>query len=105
MVVLDQELRLQYRRRVDDQLRFGGSRHEPSRLPAGTAVEAVAHFDNSAFNSYNPDANKSVRYGVQTFDEMSNGFVLTCDGLHDRWMVRLTAIGSTTRFSFVLDLP
>jgi len=45
------------------------------RLPAGTAVEAVAHFDNSAFNPYNPDANKSVRYGAQTVDEMFNGFV------------------------------
>ena len=31
VVVLDQELRLQYRGRVDDQLRLGGSRREPSR--------------------------------------------------------------------------
>jgi ABC-type oligopeptide transport system substrate-binding subunit len=40
-----------------------------------TTVEAVAHFDNSAFNPYNPDAGKSVRYGAQTVDEMFNGFV------------------------------
>jgi len=45
------------------------------RLPKGTAVEAVAHFDNSSFNPYNPDAGKSVRYGAQTVDEMFNGFV------------------------------
>ncbi len=45
------------------------------RLAAGTTVEAVAHFDNSAFNPYNPDPNKVVRYGPQTVDEMFNGFV------------------------------
>ncbi len=45
------------------------------RLAKGTAVEAVAHFDNSAFNPYNPDPAHTVRYGPQTVDEMFNGFV------------------------------
>ena len=45
------------------------------RLSKGDVVEAVAHFDNSAFNPYNPDHNKTVRYGPQTVDEMFNGFV------------------------------
>lgn len=44
------------------------------RLSAGTKVEAIAHFDNSAFNPYNPDPSKVVRYGPQTVDEMFNGF-------------------------------
>ena len=44
-------------------------------LVAGTTVEAVAHFDNSAFNAYNPDPSKVVHYGAQTVDEMFNGFV------------------------------
>ena len=45
------------------------------RLSKGTAVEAVAHFDNSAFNPYNPDPAATVRYGPQTVHEMFNGFV------------------------------
>ena len=48
-----------------------GAKH----LSKGTVVEAVAHFDNSSFNPYNPDPNKSVEYGPQTVDEMFNGFV------------------------------
>ena len=44
-------------------------------LSKGTIVEAVAHFDNSVFNAYNPDPSKVVKYGAQTVDEMFNGFV------------------------------
>jgi peroxiredoxin len=46
-----------------------------NRLPAGTKIEAVAHFDNSRFNPYNPDPTRTVPYGPQTYDEMFNGFV------------------------------
>jgi thiol-disulfide isomerase/thioredoxin len=45
------------------------------RLPKGTRIEAVAHYDNSAFNPYNPDPTRTVPYGLQTYDEMFNGFV------------------------------
>ncbi len=45
------------------------------RVPAGTKIEAVAHFDNSQFNPYNPDPTRTVPYGQQTFDEMMNGFL------------------------------
>lgn len=48
-------------------------------LPQGTVVEAVAHFDNSPFNPYNPDPTKTVEYGPQTVDEMFNGFVFYVD--------------------------
>lgn len=48
-------------------------------LPKGTVVSATAHFDNSAFNPYNPDPDKSVEYGPQTVDEMFNGFVFYVD--------------------------
>ena len=53
-----------------------GYRIEPGRkrLPKGTRIEAVAHFDNSAFNPYNPDPKKTVLYGPQTVDEMFNGY-------------------------------
>jgi peroxiredoxin len=46
-----------------------------NRLPAGTKIEAIAHFDNSRFNVYNPDPNRTVPYGDQTVDEMFNAFV------------------------------
>ena len=45
------------------------------KYPAGTRFEAVAHFDNSAFNPYNPDPTAEVREGQQTFEEMMYGYV------------------------------
>lgn len=49
------------------------------RLPRGTVIEAVAHYDNSAFNPYNPDPTRTVPYGQQTYDEMFNGYVFFVD--------------------------
>jgi peroxiredoxin len=43
-------------------------------LPKGTVIEAVAHYDNSSFNPYNPDCKRTVPYGAQTYDEMFNGY-------------------------------
>lgn len=48
-------------------------------LPKGTVIRAVAHFDNSPFNPFNPDPTATVRYGPQTVDEMFNGFVFYVD--------------------------
>jgi hypothetical protein len=48
-------------------------------LPKGTTIQAIAHFDNSKFNPYNPDPEKTVEYGPQTVDEMFNGFVFYVD--------------------------
>lgn len=45
------------------------------RIPAGTEMEAIAHFDNSAFNPFNPDPKYTVPYGDQSYDEMFNGFI------------------------------
>jgi hypothetical protein len=47
--------------------------------PKGTIIQAVAHFDNSPFNPYNPDPKATVEYGAQTVDEMFNGFVFYVD--------------------------
>jgi len=49
------------------------------KLPKDTVIEAVAHFDNSAFNPFNPDPSKTIHYGPQTVDEMFNGFVFFVD--------------------------
>ncbi len=45
------------------------------KIPAGTELQAIAHFDNSKFNPYNPDPNYTVPYGDQSYDEMFNGFI------------------------------
>jgi hypothetical protein len=44
------------------------------RFPKGTKIEVVAHYDNSAFNPYNPDPSDTVKEGRQTYHEMLNGF-------------------------------
>ena len=52
-------------------------------LPSGTEIRAIAHFDNSVFNPFNPDPAKAVGYGLQTVDEMFNGFVFFVDQHED----------------------
>jgi hypothetical protein len=42
----------------------------PMRLPKGTKLECVEHFDNSPNNPDNPDPSKTVIWGQQSFDEM-----------------------------------
>ena len=42
----------------------------PLAVPKGSKLEAVAHYDNSANNASNPDPNKEVHWGEQTWDEM-----------------------------------
>ena len=54
---------------------------EPGKidLPKGTTLEAIAHYDNSEFNPYNPDPRRTVPWGQQTYDEMFNGFLFFVD--------------------------
>lgn len=52
-----------------------GTKH----LPRGTVLEAVAHYDNSTFNPYNPDPTRTVPWGQQTYDEMFNGYIFFVD--------------------------
>ena len=46
---------------------------EPKFMPAGTVVTAVGAFDNSAQNPNNPDPDRSVPWGQQSWDEMFFG--------------------------------
>jgi hypothetical protein len=47
---------------------------DTKRFAAGTRIDVLAHFDNSAFNPYNPDPTKPVHFGLQTEQEMMYGF-------------------------------
>jgi peroxiredoxin len=48
---------------------------EPIKMPAGTRIKCVAHFDNSKKNPWNPDPTAKVLFGEQTWEEMMIGFV------------------------------
>jgi hypothetical protein len=48
---------------------------DPVLLPAGTRLDSVAHFDNSANNPANPNASLLVNWGDQTTDEMHVAFL------------------------------
>jgi hypothetical protein len=48
---------------------------EPLTLPAGTMIQATGWFDNSTGNPANPDPNKPVRWGPQTYEEMMLGYI------------------------------
>jgi hypothetical protein len=48
---------------------------KPLPLPKGTRVIAIAHYDNSANNKFNPDPTKEVLWGDQNWEEMQSGFL------------------------------
>jgi hypothetical protein len=41
----------------------------------GTSITALAHYDNSAFNPFNPDPQARVTFGLETADEMMFAFL------------------------------
>jgi mono/diheme cytochrome c family protein len=53
----------------------------PLTIPRGSTVKITAVFDNSPANPANPDPDKRVRWGQQTFDEMMIGYFETFTAL------------------------
>ena len=52
----------------------------PLRLPKGSILTSVAHYDNSKANKANPDATQSVYWGDQTWEEMQyTGIIYSID--------------------------
>ena len=47
---------------------------EPFMVPAGSKLEVISHFDNSAQNPWNPDPNVQVVWGQESRDEMMEGW-------------------------------
>jgi mono/diheme cytochrome c family protein/peroxiredoxin len=60
--------------RYDFSWQLGYILAEPRRLPKGSTIECIAHFDNSPGNPNNPDPSATVRWGDQTWDEMMLGY-------------------------------
>ena len=55
---------------------------QPLKLPKGTKIRAVAHYDNSSANKSNPDPKIDVKWGDQTWEEMMfTSFVYSIDGV------------------------
>ena len=52
---------------------------EPILMPAGSTLEAVFTYDNSANNRHNPDPSSEVRWGDQTWEEMMLGYYGTIE--------------------------
>lgn len=52
---------------------------EPRHVPAGSWLLVTGSFDNSALKHRNPDPNKRVRFGPQSWDEMFIGFFEAAD--------------------------
>jgi len=48
---------------------------KPLPVPKGTKILAIAHYDNSANNKFNPDPTKTILWGDQNWDEMQSGFL------------------------------
>lgn len=48
---------------------------KPIPLPKGTRLIAIAHYDNSPNNKFNPDPTKTIFWGDQNWDEMQSGFL------------------------------
>ena len=55
------------------QLRY--QLREPKLVPAGTVIVATGAFDNSSQNKANPDPDRLVPWGQQSWDEMFFGAV------------------------------
>ncbi|HZN37166.1 MAG TPA: redoxin family protein [Planctomycetota bacterium] len=51
----------------------------------GTKITAIAHYDNSAWNPFNPDPTQTVKFGLETTDEMMYLFLF--------WVRREEALG------------
>ena len=52
---------------------------EPKLIPKGSTIRTTAHYDNSTGNIFNPDANKRISYGDQTWEEMMFGWYSTIE--------------------------
>jgi len=65
--------------RYDFNWQLGYDLAQPIKVPKGTKMIVVAHYDNSSSNRFNPDPTASVKWGEQTWEEMLIGYFGTID--------------------------
>jgi hypothetical protein len=66
--------------RYDFNWQLGYELAAPVKVPAGTKLVVVAHYDNSVNNIFNPDPNRTVYNGNMTWEEMfAPFFAVTVD--------------------------
>ena len=55
-------------------------------IPKGTRIDAVATYDNSADNPFNPDPTATLHFGDESYDEMMIGFMdyVVIDGIRPK---------------------
>ena len=71
---------------------------QPLKLPKGTKIRAVAHYDNSAANKSNPDPKVDVKWGDQTWEEMMfTSLVFSIDGVAPGTVIATPAPGGGSR--------
>ena len=58
----------------DFNWQLGYDLEESIKVPKGTKMVVVAHYDNSANNKFNPDPNRTVYFGNMTWEEMFTPF-------------------------------
>jgi hypothetical protein len=56
--------------KYDFNWRLGYELKWPPKLPKGTRIDCVAHYDHAPNDKFNPDPTKEVRWGDQTWEEM-----------------------------------
>ena len=67
---------------------------QPLKLPKGSKIRAVAHYDNSAANKSNPDPKSNVKWGDQTWEEMMfTSFTYSIDGVTPGAVIATTPSG------------
>ena len=80
----DDELRLIYptgetqtafKGKWDFNWQLGYTLTEPLVVPKGTRIVTIVHYDNSANNKFNPDAQQTVFWGLQNWEEMQSSFL------------------------------
>ena len=71
---------------------------EPLKLPKGTKIRAVAHYDNSTANKANPDPKVNVKWGDQTWEEMMfTSLVFSIDGVAPGTVIATPPSGGGSR--------
>ena len=71
---------------------------QPIKLPKGTKIRAVAHYDNSPANKANPDPKADVKWGDQTWEEMMfTSLVFSIDGVAPGAVIATPPSGGDSR--------